>query len=77
MEKSMENYYYNRMTKPERAAYHAIKKGLEALAPSVQVPRIDSKDLAQVYFCYGWIIRKFSILKDTKPGIMNTRTAWN
>ena len=46
----MENYYYNRMTKPQQAAYHAIQKGLEAMAPSIQVPRIDGKDLAQLYF---------------------------
>lgn len=46
----MENYYYNRLSKPQQAAYHAILKGLTALAPSIQVPRLDNKDLSEVYF---------------------------
>ena len=46
----MENYYYNRLSKPQQAAYHAIKKGLDALTPSIQVPRLENKDLGEVYF---------------------------
>ncbi len=46
----MENYYYNRLSKPQQAAYHAILKGLATLAPSIQVPRLDNKDLSEVYF---------------------------
>ena len=34
----MEAYYYQRMNKPQQAAYHAIKTGFSALSPSFPVP---------------------------------------
>lgn len=43
-------YYYNQMTKPEQKAYYAIKSGLESLAPSFMVPRLDGKELSDIYF---------------------------
>ena len=46
----MENYYYNQMNKNQRAVYHAMKTGLESLAPSFQIPLIEGADLASVYF---------------------------
>lgn len=46
----MENYYYNRLNKSGQAVYHAMKTGLTSLAPSFQVPLVDGKDLADIYF---------------------------
>lgn len=46
----MENYYYNRLNKAQQNTYHAIKTGLQSLAPSFQVPRLEHKELADVYF---------------------------
>lgn len=45
-----EPYYYNHMSKPEQAAYHAMKAGLTALAPSFAVPRLENRELADVFF---------------------------
>ena len=44
-------YYYNQLTKQQQKAYYAIKAGLEALAPSFLVPRLDGRELADIYFC--------------------------
>lgn len=46
----MEKYYYNRLNKAQQNTYHAIKSGLQSLAPSFQVPRLEHKELADVYF---------------------------
>ena len=46
----MEQYYYNLLNKQQQATYHAIKTGLESLAPSFQIPRLEGKELADVYF---------------------------
>ena len=46
----MENYYYNRLNKAQQNTYHAIKTGLQSLAPSFQIPRLEHKELADVYF---------------------------
>lgn len=46
----MENYYYNSLSKAEQNTYHAIKAGLQSLAPSFQIPRLEHKELADVYF---------------------------
>lgn len=46
----MEKYYFNRMTKAQQNTYHAMKTGLESLAPSFQVPRLEAKELMDVYF---------------------------
>lgn len=46
----MENYYYNRLNKAQQNAYHAMKTGLQSLAPSFPVPRLEAKELCDVYF---------------------------
>lgn len=46
----MENYYYNRLNKVQQNVYHAMKTGLQALAPSFQVPRLETKELLDIYF---------------------------
>lgn len=46
----MENYYYNRLNKAQQNTYHAIKSGLESLAPSFQIPRLEGKELSDIYF---------------------------
>lgn len=43
-------YYYEQLNKAEQKAYHAIRVGLESLAPSFPVPRLDGKELADLYF---------------------------
>lgn len=46
----MENYYYNQLNKLQQSTYHAMKNGLQALAPSFQIPRLEDKELAELYF---------------------------
>jgi len=46
----MEAYYYQHMSKVEQAVYHAMKTGFEAMAPSFLVPRVEAKELAEVFF---------------------------
>lgn len=43
-------FYYEKLTKQHQKAYHAMKTGLESLAPSFSVPRLDGKELADIYF---------------------------
>lgn len=46
----MEAYYYNQLNKVQQSAYHAIKTGLQSLAPSFSVPRLSDQELADIYF---------------------------
>ena len=46
----MEKYYYNLLNKQQQSAYHAMKTGLESLAPSFAVPRLEGKELADIFF---------------------------
>ena len=46
----MEPYYYSQMTKVQQGAYHAMKSGLTALAPSFPVPRLDGRELTDIFF---------------------------
>ncbi len=46
----MEKYYYNLLNKNQQKAYYAMKAGLLALAPSFSVPRLEPRELADVYF---------------------------
>ena len=46
----MEAYYYQHMSKVEQAVYHAMKTGFEAMALSFLVPRVEAKELAEVFF---------------------------
>lgn len=43
-------YYYNQLSKEHQRAYHAIKTGLEALAPSFAVPKLSGRELTDLYF---------------------------
>ena len=43
-------YYYDQLSKAGQRAYYAIKVGLESLAPSFLVPRLDGRELADIYF---------------------------
>ena len=43
-----ESYYYNQLNKVQQAVYHAMKNGLQALAPSFQVPLLEGPPLS---FC--------------------------
>ena len=46
----MEQYYYNLLNKVQQNAYHAIKTGLTSLSSSFQIPRLEGKELADIYF---------------------------
>ena len=46
----MEAYYFQRMSKPQQAAYHAMKTGFTALSPSFSVPKLENRDLAELFF---------------------------
>lgn len=46
----MEAYYYQRMTKPQQAAYHAMKTGFAAIAASFSVPRLENRELSDIFF---------------------------
>lgn len=43
-------FYYEQLTKQQQKAYHAMKTGLKSLAPSFPVPRLEGKELADIYF---------------------------
>ena len=46
----MEAYYYQHMSKPQQAAYHAMKSGFTALSPSFPVPKLDQPTLSDIFF---------------------------
>ena len=46
----MEPYYYQHMTKPRQAAYHAMKTGFTALSPAFSVPRLENRELSDIFF---------------------------
>ncbi len=46
----MEPYYYLHMSKVHQSAYHAMKAGLQSLAPSFPVPRLEGRELADIFF---------------------------
>lgn len=46
----MEAYYYQHMSKSQQAAYHAMKTGFTALSPSFSVPRLENRDLSDIFF---------------------------
>ena len=39
----MEQYYYNRMNKPQQAAYHSIFVGVKNLSDEIQVPALPER----------------------------------
>lgn len=46
----MENYYFNRLNKVQQNTYYAIKRGLQSLSSSFQIPRLEGKELTDIYF---------------------------
>jgi len=46
----MEAYYFQRLTKPQQAAYHAMKAGFAALSPSFSVPKLENRELSDIFF---------------------------
>ncbi|MDO4962270.1 MAG: transglutaminase domain-containing protein [Eubacteriales bacterium] len=44
------DYYYESLNKPQKAAYHAMLEGIKNLQPSFAVPRLEGKELADIYF---------------------------
>ena len=46
----MEAYYYQHMTRPWQAAYHAMKTGFTTLSSSFSVPRLENKELSTIFF---------------------------
>jgi hypothetical protein len=46
----MEYYYYNQLNKIQQSTYHAIREGLQSMAASFQIPRLDGQELADIYF---------------------------
>ncbi len=46
----MEAWYYQHMTRPQQAAYHAMKTGFTALSPRFSVPRLENDQLSTVFF---------------------------
>ena len=46
----MEVYYFSRMSKPWQAAYHAMKTGFTALSPAFSVPKLENRELSDIFF---------------------------
>lgn len=46
----MEPFYYSQMNKIQQSAYHAMKTGLLALAPSFAVPKLEGRELTDIFF---------------------------
>ena len=46
----MEAYYYQHLPKPQQAAYHAMKTGFAALSPGFSVPRLENRELSDIFF---------------------------
>lgn len=46
----MEAYYYQRMSKPQQATYHAMKTGFSALSPAFSVPKLENRELSEIFF---------------------------
>lgn len=49
MRSAMEPYYYNHMNKQQQAVYHIMKTGIQSLAPSFPCPRMEGKELTDVF----------------------------
>ena len=44
------SYYYNLLNKQQQKAYYAVKEGLLAVETSFPVPRLEGRELADIYF---------------------------
>ena len=45
-----ERYYYDQLNKDQQKAYYAIRQGLLEMAPSFSVPRLERKEISDIYF---------------------------
>lgn len=50
MSNAANSYYYNLLNKEQQKTYYAMKEGLLSLAPSFPVPRLEGRELADIYF---------------------------
>lgn len=46
----MEPFYYSKMNKTQQSVYHAMKAGILALSPSFSVPRLEGRELSEIFF---------------------------
>lgn len=46
----MDAYYYHHMSKVEQAVYHGMKSGFSEMASSFLVPRLEARELAEIFF---------------------------
>lgn len=44
-----EAYYYESLTRAHQAAYHAMKTGITALAGSFSVPKLEARELSEIF----------------------------
>ena len=47
---TMEEFYYQKMTKLQQVAYHCMLKGVKDLTDEIQLPQMDGESLYQVFF---------------------------
>lgn len=43
-------YYYNQLNKQQQKAYHAMKTGLLSMSSSFLVPRLEGRELLDIFF---------------------------
>ena len=46
----MEPFCYNKMNKLQQAVYHGMLQGINALESEIQIPRIDGRELYDIFF---------------------------
>ncbi len=44
------HYYYSKLNKQQQGAYFALLEGLQSLAPSFSVPRLEQRELLEIHF---------------------------
>lgn len=56
----MEEFYYQKMDRQKQAVYYGMLQGVRQLADQIQLPRVDGKELYDIFSRCGWITRKYS-----------------
>ena len=46
----MEEFYYQKMGRQKQAVYHGMLQGVRQLADQIQLPRVDGKELYDIFF---------------------------
>lgn len=46
----MEEFYYQKMDRQKQAVYHGMLQGVRQLADQIQLPRVDGKELYDIFF---------------------------